>query len=293
MLFLHISPDPRSVDDLIPCAPFWQVEDILLGARYVLRRRNSEEVRERAALLVWRMHLYEADLVEAAEKTGLPFPMYPDDAALLKDLTMPGRAFPMRAPKTREGISVPVVVEEGWVEAEDFAVLALLKVDQSLDALCDGTQEDLLVCAGVLLEAYRCLLLAERARGRDIFLAEEFDEFKRQRLEQKKRRISEQNRMAPKKRKPEKLKASVLEEYRNIRSKFPEKGRNQIADEIADRYMESLPNLDNGDCKLSPGNARRTIRDWIKRFESQQTSVPPHPVSSHEARKALRNKHRF
>lgn len=291
MPFLHISPDPGSFDDQIPCTPFWQTDDIMLGARYVLRRRSAKEVRERAGVIVTRIHQYEVDLVDTAEKIGAPFPMYPDEAALLQDTIMPDRAYPMRAPKGREDIPVPVVAESGWVAAEDFAVLALLKVDESIDAVCDGSPEDLLVSAGVLLEAYRCLLLAERARGRDIMVAEEYDEFKKKYHEQKRLRISEQNRKAPESRRPEKMKASVLEEYRHIRHEFPEKARNEIADEIADRYLRSLPQLTSDDCKLSPGNARRTIRDWIKRFESQ--AAPPPVSTPSETRKALRKKHQF
>lgn len=290
MHFLHISPDPRSVDDQIPCIPFWQIDDIILSARYILRRRSAKEVKERAGLIVVRIRQYEEDLVDTAEKIGVPFSMYPDDAALLQDIIMPDRAFPMRAPKVREDIPVPVVVESGWVAAEDFAVLALLKVDQSIDAVGDGTPTELLVSAGVLLEAYRCLLLAERARGRDVMVVEEYDEFKRKYLEQKRLRISEQNRKAPKNRKPEKLKASVLEKYRCMRHEHPEKSRNEIADELADQYLQTLPSLTSDDCMLSPANARRTISDWIKRSEHPPSVLPPPPNETH---KTLRKKHQF
>lgn len=290
--FLHISPDPTSRDDLIPVVPFWQVHDILLGTRYVLRRRTANEVRERAVIILNMIRQYEEALVDTAHQIGEPVPTYPDDAALLQDIMVPNRVFPLRQPAKREGIDAPVVAEEGWVEAEDFAVLGLLKVDQAIDALQDETPQDIIVSAGVLLEAYRCLLLAERVRGRDILTPEEFDDFRERYNANKKDKITEQNSQAVKGRKTEILRLRILDLYRNMRRDRPSEDSKVLAREIAKAYLDSYPDLPERDRILSPTNAYRTVRDWIKKEDTlSQSKQSPAPFN--EARKEPRKKHQF
>ncbi|GFO57263.1 hypothetical protein GMSM_42700 [Geomonas sp. Red276] len=246
----------------------------------------------RAGEILAQLRWYEGKLVETAEEIGAPFPMYPDDAALLEDTIMPGRVFPFRASTPREDIPIPVVLEEGWVGAEDFAILALLKVDQAIDSLNDYTGKDLQVFAGLLLEAYRCLLLAERARGREMLTPGEFDEFKRKYGEAKASRIKEQNRLAGmKKRKA--IKDKILGRYLQLRQERPSEERKVLAREVADEYIQGLASLGPNDPQLSMTNAARTIKEWIRNEGDITPNEPELPTSPQKARQALKGKHRF
>lgn len=261
MIFLHISPDPMSCDDQIPVTPYWHIEDILQSAKYVLRQRKAEEVSGRAKVIRTKILEYEDRLVGRVKPLDESPPRDPDDAELFNKIRMPDRVSPCTISDKATDIKVPVFVEKGWTVAEDLAILALLKIDESIDALNDETPEDFLTYAGVLLDAYRCLLLAERARGRVILTPDEYEEFKRERIKQKKLRISEQNSEALKNRKTEKLKASLLEQYRQMRLAYPEKNSCALTKIIVKMY-EDLRH--QHDCQLSPTNASRTICHWIK-----------------------------
>lgn len=297
-LFRHISPDPQSKSDMVPAIFFWQTHDIMLGARFILRRRRADEILDRARLITAKFFEYEQNLVEEAIALGEPFAMNPDEGTLLKEIIMPERAFPFRRVKEdeKDGSSVPFVPVEGWLEAEDLAIFALLKVDQALDALGDEMPEDTIVCAGGLLDAYRCLLLAERARGRDIMTREEFETFKKNYLQREKEKISETKRKAVQCRERQKLKDSVLEKFHCMRLDRPDENPYALADEIADEYVASHASLPLEKRAIFPTTARDTFRRWVKQtLKTPQKEQPKvHPPETHQSiRHKLSEKNKF
>lgn len=285
MIFNYISPDPKTCDDsLAPLVPYWQIEDILIGARYILRRRDADEIIGRARILNEIVSEYEQELVEIVENYRQLLSMYPDEAELLNDVISTDRDSTILEFKKITHEMVPVVVNSDWLESEDFAILALLKVDESIDAMGDEAPEDLLVHSGVLLEAYRCLLLAERAKGRNIQNLDEFKEFRGNYISKKNGQAGQM--------KFYNLKVSILDEYRQLRRERPLEDKKIIIAEIYANYEKRRPLLPRSDL-LSPTHAKITIRNWIIKEGGDIVTESIPPESAAQAREALLNRYNF
>lgn len=232
----------------------------------------------RSAIIYDRIRRYEEDCIETAEKLKLS--IYLDDADLLQNVIMPDRVHIFRKPKKGESKDIPVISDEGWVEAEDLAVLALMKVDESIDARQDNSPEDLVVSSGLLLEAFRSLLLAERVGGRKIWTADEFKQFERNYVDFRRQKQSKENSEAVNSRSTEKLRLYILKLFHQMRLDWPDKNAKTICREIIAKYEIRADHFGAINCDLSPTRSSRTIREWIKKEISQNNPTPQNKTAS-------------
>jgi len=292
-IFENISFAPDTQKDNALLAPFWQILDILDNARFILRRRHTAEVEERAALILQKMSEFKADMVEDEECAELEA-LLQDDLATLEFLMLPERAYPFHQSIEEQAECAPWAAETGWIIAEDMAVLALTSVDKAISKLRETGDDSKDCAASNLLDAYRCILHAERAGGRYVQSEDEFYETMAYLGETRNRFNNLKKSKATTFRTKQQLKNRIIECYHKLQLEQPKASKRQLAMTIFDNYEEPSPEFAEfaGILKDEVGRFKR-IYQWIldaaklDKIESENTAEEL-PLKS-----ALKIKYRF
>lgn len=276
-VFQNISPDPTTKNDAIPDSSFLYIRDILDHARFTLRRRTEKEVRDRAILILAKLAEFHADIETFFQDEPEYFKSPPDDAGDLDWLMLPERTYQFQRTIKENINDIPWAADTGWINAEDLAVLALVKADAAVGYLNSSNEGN--EAAMFLLDAYRCCLRAVEEGGQHIQTEKEYLETLQYYENNKKKLMAWQSADGINHRATQKLKLIVFNEYKKLRRDHPEYTPYKIAKIITEMCEEEAPAFKQYKNAV-PRDRFKRFYDWILDFKKGKTPLPIHPKNA-------------